>query len=98
MWIKFASLLTMAALAMPALAADTKPDKKKSQAAYQRGKKADEAGQRDEAIAAYTEAVQADPANLDALRARAKDYTAAGDNKKAVADLDAVIEQAPGSA
>src|SRR5438270_12171025 len=81
-----------------ASAADVKPDKKKSQAALQRGKKADDAGKRDEAIAAYTEAVQADPANLDALRARARDYSAAADTKKALADLDQVVELDAGSA
>ena len=53
---------------LPARAADTKPDKKKSQAALQRGKKADEAGKRDDAIAAYTEAVQADASNVEAWR------------------------------
>ena len=37
--------------------ASVKPDKKKSQAAYQRGQHADEAGQRDAAIAAYSEQV-----------------------------------------
>ena len=61
------------------LAADAKPDKKKSQAALLRGKKADEAGQRDEAIAAYTEAIQADAVQCGCVRARGQDYQAAGD-------------------
>src|SRR5262249_13219411 len=80
-----------------AIAADAKPDKKKSQAAFLRGKKADEAGRRDEAIAAYTEAIQADSTNGDALRSRAKDYQAAGELPKAQADLDKAVELAPAS-
>jgi len=52
--------ITVASALFIAPAADVKPDKKKSQAALQRGKKADDAGKRDEAIAAYTEAIQAD--------------------------------------
>ena len=56
----------------PPRGADAKPDKKKSQAALQRGKKADEAGKRDAAIAAYTEAIQADASNVEAWRARGR--------------------------
>ena len=80
---------------LPARGADAKPDKKKSQAALQRGKKADEAGKRDEAIAAYTEAIQADASNVEAWRARGRDYQAAGDNQKAQADFDKAIETQP---
>ena len=44
--------------------AEVKPDKKKSQAAYQTGTAADQAGNRDQAIAAYTEAIEADAETL----------------------------------
>ena len=54
---------SIAGLLVPAFGADTKPDKKKSQAAYQRGLHADQAGKRDEAVAAYTEAIEADASN-----------------------------------
>ena len=47
----------------PVNAADAKPDRKKSQAAYQRGVKADAAGRPEEAMAAYAEAIEADGAN-----------------------------------
>ena len=73
---RLALVLAVAGWLLPAPGADTKPDKKKSQAALQRGKKADEAGKRDDAIAAYTEAVQADPSNVEAWRARGSDYQA----------------------
>src|SRR5438477_9874176 len=79
--------LALAGLFAPAHGADVKPDKKKSQAAYQRGQRADEAGKREEAIAAYTEAIQADAANAAAWRARGQDYMAAGELQKAAADL-----------
>src|SRR5664280_3163674 len=83
---------------LPAGAADTKPDKKKSLAALQRGKKADSAGQRNEAIAAYSEAIQADASNVEAWRARGRDYQAANDRQKAQADFDKAIETQPGGA
>ena len=56
---KFALILVAAAaLVMPRTASpQAKPDRKKSQAAFQRGKKAEEGGQREEALAAYTQAV-----------------------------------------
>ena len=63
--------------------AQSRPDRKKSQVAYQQGQLADQAGKRDEAIAAYTEAIDADGGNSAALRARAKDYFAAGNPDKA---------------
>src|SRR5689334_17462300 len=71
--------------------ADRKPDTKKSQAAYQRGVRADQAGKRDDAIAAYSEAIQADYSNSAAWRARGKDYFASGDKDKAAADFDQAI-------
>ena len=83
-------------LLLPVNGAEAKPDKKKSQAAYQTGARADQAGQRDEAIAAYTEAIQADPANAAAWCARGKDYFAAGDREKAAADFDQAIRSQPG--
>ena len=55
-------------------AADAKVDKKKAQAAYQRGLEDDKHGQRADAIAAYSEAVLLDPSNAAAYRARAGDY------------------------
>src|SRR3954467_3827342 len=76
---------------------DAKPDKRKSQAALQRGLKAEQAGKREEAMAAFTEAVQADGSNVDALRARARAYQAAGDSTRAQADLDKAVETAPGN-
>ena len=48
-------------LCFVAFAADSKPDKKKSQAAYQRATRAAEAGRRDEAIAGYTERLRRGP-------------------------------------
>jgi hypothetical protein len=65
------SLAIGAALA-PVNAAD-KADRRKSQLAYQRGVRADAAGKRDEAIAAYSEAIQADESFAAAWRARGKD-------------------------
>src|ERR1035437_7316714 len=80
--------LAVAGWLLPAGAEDTKPDKKKSQAALQRGRKADDAGQRNEAIAAYSEAIQADGSNVEAWRARGRDYQAGDDRQTADADLD----------
>src|SRR5436190_23629729 len=91
--IALATFLTCAVFS--AIAAD-KPDKKKSQAALLRGKQADEGGHRDQAIAAYTEATQADPTNIDAMRARAKAYQAAGHMPQAQAGHDHPIELEPG--
>src|ERR1035438_4406960 len=76
--------------------ADGKPDKKKSQAAYQLGERADQDGRRNAAIAAYTEAIEADGGNAAALRARGKDYSAAGNQDKAGADFDAAVKVQPG--
>ncbi len=95
---QFAALSALAGMLMPVYGGDTKPDKKKSQAAWQRGKKADDAGQRAEAIAAYSDAIAADPSNVEALRSRGKDYQATGDKTKAQADFDRAIELQPGSA
>jgi len=72
--------------------ADAKPDKKRSQAEYQRGLRADEAGHRDQAISAYSEAIQADAGNAAAWRARGKDYLVAGDSDKAAADIEQVFD------
>src|SRR5262245_15078028 len=83
---------------VPLNAADPKPDKKKSQAAMLRAQKAAEAGRRDDALAAYAEAIQADPSNTAAMRARGKLHLAAGDREKALADLDEVIQAQPGEA
>ena len=70
---KIAVSFALAGMLISAYGGDTKPDKKKSQAAWQRGKKADDAGQRAEAIAAYSDALAADPSNAEALRARGKE-------------------------
>ena len=67
-------------------AADAKVDKKKSQAAYERGLADDKQGQRADAIAAYSEALQLDPSSAAAYRARAGDYSAQGERDKASAD------------
>ena len=88
--------LALVGLLLPAQGADQKPDKKKSQAALLRGKKADEGGQRVDALAAYAEALQADPTNADAYRLRGKDYQAEGEAAKALADFDKAIELQPG--
>ena len=90
----FIVLALSAALLHPAHAADAKADKKKSQAAYQQGVLADKAGQRADAIAAYSAAIAADASNGDAWRARGKDYLAAGDKAKALADFEKAIEKA----
>jgi len=95
---RLAVFLAVVAGLFPAGAADTKPDKKRSLAAMQRGKKADDAGQRNEAIAAYSEAIQADASNAEAWRARGRDYLAADDRPKAQADFDKAIEIQPGGA
>src|SRR5580658_2803798 len=88
-------IVALTALLLPSYAADAKADKKKSQAAYQQGVLADKAGQRTEAIADYSAAVEADPSNGDALRARANDYLAAGDRAKALEDFEKAINVQP---
>src|SRR3954454_16814293 len=90
-------LLAMAGGVFPAAAADAKPDKKKSQAAMQRARKAEESGQREAAISAYGEALQADPGNVDAWRARGRAYLATGNARLAEADFDKAVEVQPGS-
>ena len=80
--------LAVAGLLLTVSGADVKPDRKKSRTAYQTGLRADEAGNRDEAIAAYTEAIQADISNGAAWRNRGNDYLAVGDKAKAGVDLD----------
>src|ERR1019366_7931267 len=72
-----------------------KPNRKESQAAYQRGLKADAADRRDEAIAAYSEAIQNDPSDADPYRARGKDYLETGERAKAAADLEEALKLAP---
>src|SRR5690242_21916738 len=79
-------------------ASEAKPDKRKSQALYQRGVRADETGKRDEAIAAYSEALKADQGNFAAWRARGKDYLAAGDLVNALGDLEMAVQLQPGDA
>ena len=74
--------LALSALLLPAYPAPQKADKKKSQADYQQALLSDKAGHREEAIAAYSSAIEADPSNGDAWRARAEDYLAAGDRAK----------------
>src|SRR5215510_5055177 len=92
-------VLTAAALASSAYSqSERKPDKRKSEAALQRGQKAMEAGRRQEAIADFSEALQSDPGNLTALRARARLYWAAGDAAKARADFDEAVRIQPGNA
>src|SRR5690349_17465711 len=59
-------------------ASEAKGDPKKSQAAVRRGQRLDQSGRHEEAIAAYTEAVQADAANSAAWRARGGAYLAGG--------------------
>src|ERR1051325_816005 len=83
-------------LILPVNGADVKPDPKKSQAAYQRGVRADQAGKRDDAIAAYTEAIEADASNAPAWRGRGRDRLAAGELEKAAADLDEAVKAQPG--
>ena len=90
--------IAVAGLLLPAHGEEAKADRKKSQAAYQRAVRAEEAGRRDEALAAYTEAVQTDPSNGAAWRGRAKAYLAAGLRDKAGADLDEAIKIQPGDA
>src|ERR1035438_10811917 len=85
---RLALFLAVAGWLLPAGAADTRPDKKKSLAALQRGKKADDTGQRNEAIAAYSEAIQADASNVEAWRGRGRGYQGAGDRPKGQADFD----------
>src|ERR1700757_2372971 len=75
--------------------AQAKPDRKKSQTAFERGRRADELGHRDEAIGAYTESLQLDSTNVAALRARAEDYLAAGDRAKALVDIERAVEMQP---
>src|ERR1035441_9128051 len=89
---RLALLLAVAGWLFPAGGADAQPDKKKSLAAMQRGRKADDAGQRDQAIAAYSEAIKADGSSAGAWRARARDYQAAGDRQKAQSDFDQAIQ------
>src|ERR1039457_6308360 len=96
--VQLALLLAVAGWLLPARGADAKPDKKRSQAALLLGKKADDAGQRDEAIKAYSEAIQADGSNVEAWRARGRDHLAADDRVKAQADFDKAIETQPGGA
>src|SRR5262249_35674595 len=92
------TVLTIAimGLLVPMFGADVKPDKKKSQAAFQAGELADRNGKREEAIAAFSEAIQADGTNAAALRARGRDYYSAGESEKAIADLDAAVRVQPG--
>src|ERR1035441_4935159 len=89
--VKLALFLAVAGWLLPAGAAEAKPDKKKSLAALERGKKADGAGQRNEAIAAYSEAIQADGSNVEAWRARGRDYLARGYFFAAIGEAERAI-------
>ncbi len=82
----------------PLNGADTKADKKRSQVSLQRALQADKAGRRDEAIAAYTDAIAADNSNGAAFRGRGKDYLAAGDKVKAAEDLEQAVRVQPADA
>ena len=62
---RIAFTLALAGMLIPADGADVKPDKKKSQAAYQRGQKADEASLRDQALADLEQAAKLDPNNAE---------------------------------
>src|ERR1035438_909834 len=95
---RLALLLAVAGWLFPAGGADAKPDKKKWQAAMQRGRQADQAGQRDQAIAAFSEAIQADGSSAEAGRARGRDSQAVDDRQKALADFNQAIEVQPGDA
>ena len=83
---------------VPAFSSEKKPEKRKSQAAYQRGQRADQAGRREEAIGDYSEALEDDPGNAAALRARGLDYLASGDRDRAHADLEQAVSLQPGDA
>src|SRR5579871_6070694 len=76
--------------------ATARKDPKKSQAAVKRGRRLDQSGQRADAIAAYTEAVEADAGNAEAWRARGSDYLAVGEREKALADLNHALQIHPG--
>src|SRR4051794_39501397 len=89
-------LVGISGLFLPGYSTDAKPDPKKSQAAYQRGVRAEQAGKRDDAMAAYAEAIEADASNGAARRARGRDYLAAGELEKAAADLDEAVKVQPG--
>src|ERR1019366_10780787 len=69
--------IAISGLILPVNGAAAKPDKKKSQAGYQRGLRADEAGRRDEAISAYSQAIEADATNAAAWLPRGKNYLGA---------------------
>src|SRR4051812_36613480 len=98
MMAKFALSFVVAGMLVTAQGADAKPDKKKSQAALQRGKKAEAEGRGADANAAFTEAIAGDWSNAGAVRARGKDFLAAGDREKAQADFDRSVDLQPGSA
>src|SRR4051812_40701033 len=87
--------LGISSLLLPINAASSATDPKKSQLAFQRGQRADQAGKREDAMAAYAEAVDADPSNSAAWRARGRDYMVAGDLEKAIADFEESVKQQP---
>src|ERR1017187_1340436 len=95
---RLALLLAVAGWLVPAGGADAKPDKKKWQVAMQRGRNADNAGQRDQAIAAFSEAIKADGSSAEAWRARGRDYQAVGNRWMAQEDFEEAIEVQPGDA
>src|SRR4051812_45196615 len=87
-----ASIIAVSGLLFPLSGADPKPDRKKSAVAYERGRRADQAGKRSDALAAYSEALEADPSNTAAMRARGRDYLLAGETAKAAADLERAVK------
>ena len=93
---RITTTISIAVLLPPVNAADAKADKKRSEGALQRGNKAEAAGKPDDAIAAYTEAIQADRSNAAALRARGRAYFTAGERLKSLADLEEAIKLQPG--
>src|SRR5581483_5943604 len=88
--------LAITGLFLPVSGADQKVDKRKSQADYQRGVRADSVGSSEDAIAAYTAAIRADENNQPAWRNRGKDYFQAGELEKAANDLEQAVKLMPG--
>ena len=90
--IPLVSWAPLCCLVVSLSAQDGKPRETSSQEAYERGQIADEAGHRDAAMAAYSEAIKTDAKNAAAWRARGLDYLADARYAEAVADLTQAIE------
>src|SRR5215813_14235776 len=90
--------LVLAVFAISPAAAQTAaaPAKPQSETAYRRGLAADQAGLPEDAIAAYSKAVEFDPTNALAWQARGKDYLALQDWTKAASDLEQYVKLLPG--